>query len=1120
MANYNTNGPNYNLMNYNNNNNIVKRKESIHSGHFMISQFEVDEEEDEIMPQVPQDDIKMVIEPVTIVQYGGVVRTSSAIRRGRVKSDVIETSLTKLFECMSLAYRQKLTSPKWNRFKGIRLRWKDKIRLNNVIWRCWHMQFVSKKNALVCQFASPLDADTHNKPEAVVLEGKYWKRKLHAVTAEYKKWRQFFHIQRQDSDELADMLEWQPGSNDSNSNASMLMDEDYMEFMSDTLFSTISSQSFFFPDSKELSRVAYNADFIQPSLVQLQPNLDELMDGFEPFQDLLCPKLPTVIEEQYPSPSSSLSSSLPSQLSHSPKSRPLAHHGAATIIALAQSSSIRNSIGKSADYRSITSGKGSADYQQNLSGKSSSSSDYQQHLSPNAPPAGKDYTNLAGNDLSSALAANNQTNLTSLSGNQVNQGLVKSEYHLTQSANLPTSSVVKPIDYLLNVKQESGTSQPLHHHPNIIYSTRVAGALDGTVSTLLNTSVAKTTTTQKQQEHVGYNFVPQGGEKTSVFSYAPAASNNSSKPAPPPAYPLYSRGKSDANYTTQAAPSNNYDDNSKQQQQPQQTNSGGDPAAMYNNYPDTKPGVTVQYNYGKSIHYYDKAPPYKTVEQSYKGNSTVENPYKPTLIGYDGKLFDVNQAYDKVNMNVPAQEKPNSSVNQAAYSQKNMSSVNHGVQGVNSMSMGGGMSSLNQGSGAGQQYAAYHSNQYIHDVRNEYSSNLSGSGSSYQSQLSYSEPSYPPTSGGPHPHVGSTPQYSRGGGQSAPPTASAPPPPTYSNYYREPSPYQQALDFKLPSPSPSSSAGAASTTGSSYQPSSSSRRTSLVQPPPQSPDSGVTGPCSPVSGLRRPGSVGEDYALPPKPQSMKMMRNRTRSSCNLLNPRHFLNTATDPNLVNHNSALLAQLLTSNSHTSYGGLPKASAVCTGETISCPGYTGRSRTPDSVYVPPPQEQVVPPAPPSYPPYPPKSAFLVSSQSEGSLFSLFNSRAANFTQEQNQVLQRQARIIHEKNQNLRNFTSNGSSSGINQSQYMSGASSTSSLAATSPSSSRPPDSPEPLSPPTGSSHHATAPPQPPGLSPPRQQTHYKCICYRNTGGCRTSMPNRSDVATLRMGLIRCIC
>ena len=48
----------------------------------------------------------------------------------------------KIPQCMSIAYRQKLTSPKWNRFLGMKLRWKDKIRLNNVIWRCWHMQFI------------------------------------------------------------------------------------------------------------------------------------------------------------------------------------------------------------------------------------------------------------------------------------------------------------------------------------------------------------------------------------------------------------------------------------------------------------------------------------------------------------------------------------------------------------------------------------------------------------------------------------------------------------------------------------------------------------------------------------------------------------------------------------------------------------------------------------------------------------------------------------------------------------------------------------------------------------------------------------------------------------------
>lgn len=54
---------------------------------------------------------------------------------------------------------------------------------------------IKKENTPICQFASPLEVDTHNKPEAVVLEGKYWKRKLEAVTAEYKKWRMFYRNQ-------------------------------------------------------------------------------------------------------------------------------------------------------------------------------------------------------------------------------------------------------------------------------------------------------------------------------------------------------------------------------------------------------------------------------------------------------------------------------------------------------------------------------------------------------------------------------------------------------------------------------------------------------------------------------------------------------------------------------------------------------------------------------------------------------------------------------------------------------------------------------------------------------------------------------------------------------------
>ena len=39
-------------------------------------------------------------------------------------------------------------------------------------------------------FATPLEED-HKKPQSVLLEGKYWKRKMATVIEEYKKWRKF-----------------------------------------------------------------------------------------------------------------------------------------------------------------------------------------------------------------------------------------------------------------------------------------------------------------------------------------------------------------------------------------------------------------------------------------------------------------------------------------------------------------------------------------------------------------------------------------------------------------------------------------------------------------------------------------------------------------------------------------------------------------------------------------------------------------------------------------------------------------------------------------------------------------------------------------------------------------
>lgn len=204
----------------------------------------------------------------------------------------IDTDLSTVFNTLNVTYTQKLTSPKWNPFKGIRLRWKEKIRLNNVIWRCWHMQFIMKRKTLVCQFASPLDVDVHNTPQAILLEGKYWKRKCNVIKAEYKKWRRFYVNKALGANNIVDttseldFLEWSPHSSEP-----LFMITDSMP--TDTLFSTLSQYPF--PDSREIARGAGRADFIQPSLGPLQPNFDDLMDLDLDFLNF--PRLAPVPEE-------------------------------------------------------------------------------------------------------------------------------------------------------------------------------------------------------------------------------------------------------------------------------------------------------------------------------------------------------------------------------------------------------------------------------------------------------------------------------------------------------------------------------------------------------------------------------------------------------------------------------------------------------------------------------------------------------------------------------------------------------------------------------------------------------------------------------------------------------
>uniref|UniRef100_A0A336M9X4 CSON013117 protein n=1 Tax=Culicoides sonorensis TaxID=179676 RepID=A0A336M9X4_CULSO len=274
--------------------------ESIHSGQFMVSHFEKDDEEDPdddeivemLSPQQTQDSI--ISDPVTVTagHCMDLQRYNPAVagQHKTLSSVEIDSDLSTIFNTLNVTYQQKLTSPKWNPFKGIRLRWKEKIRLNNVIWRCWHMQFILKRKTLVCQFASPLDTDVHNTPQAILLEGKYWKRHGNVIENEYIRWRRY-HMSKalpsnNETTSEIDFLEWSPNSCDI-----------IPRLTDDILFSSISQfpVHFPFPDSREIAR-AGRADFIQPSLGPLQPNFDDLMDIDLDFLNF--PRLAPVPEEE------------------------------------------------------------------------------------------------------------------------------------------------------------------------------------------------------------------------------------------------------------------------------------------------------------------------------------------------------------------------------------------------------------------------------------------------------------------------------------------------------------------------------------------------------------------------------------------------------------------------------------------------------------------------------------------------------------------------------------------------------------------------------------------------------------------------------------------------------
>uniref|UniRef100_A0A8B9LSB2 MLX interacting protein like n=1 Tax=Astyanax mexicanus TaxID=7994 RepID=A0A8B9LSB2_ASTMX len=260
------------------------RAQVIHSGHFMVSSPHSDSLARRRRSGAPADyDFDSVSKP-------GCHTYSFGPFSSRRLS--IDPTLTHLFECMTLAYSGKIVSPKWKSFKGLRLLWRDKIRLNNSIWRAWFIQYVEKRKNPVCGFITPLEgseADAHRKPEAIVLEGSYWKRRIEVVIKEYHKWR-IYYKKRKHKD-LMPVLQKAPSLrtglekwSDQMYPEPEVMPEEVPMFDLDCFLSDISDTLFTMTQKPcpwsgdRHNTYTSNADMIQPGLTPLQPNLDDLMD--------------------------------------------------------------------------------------------------------------------------------------------------------------------------------------------------------------------------------------------------------------------------------------------------------------------------------------------------------------------------------------------------------------------------------------------------------------------------------------------------------------------------------------------------------------------------------------------------------------------------------------------------------------------------------------------------------------------------------------------------------------------------------------------------------------------------------------------------------------------------
>lgn len=292
-------------------------KETIHSGHFMTSYVHSDNlfsdkscgPSVEIDNELDQSENDVISTNYNSENGGQKSVTYYKFGPNNSKSIDIDITLNKLKKCLNSAY-DKMTTPKWKNFNGMKLNTKQRIRLNNIIWRSYHefrkLQFEnkksdSKKKIPIWHFAVPDDDTTHTKVEGSIVEGMYWKRKIAAVRAQYKRWRTDKKLEliknigccekrkQKQSCECIDHKTIQPMIRTKNLTPMPSVNgfdydgyEDLENDISNQIYETLNSHYF---EDQCGNTMRTNSDLIQPNLYGIMPSYQDFMSNEHEFFD-------------------------------------------------------------------------------------------------------------------------------------------------------------------------------------------------------------------------------------------------------------------------------------------------------------------------------------------------------------------------------------------------------------------------------------------------------------------------------------------------------------------------------------------------------------------------------------------------------------------------------------------------------------------------------------------------------------------------------------------------------------------------------------------------------------------------------------------------------------------